>query len=116
MSRASREALRISAATSSRCSRAVMTVGSGIRSSTFSSMLVGVKTAELLRALRGRDDGVDQDAAQALGLERMDGVDGRAARRGDFVFQNGGMLARLDDELGGAEHRLRGELGRHGAR
>src|SRR6266540_2642180 len=75
------------------------------------SLLVALEElgAELLRTARGCLDGVHEGRAQAPCLQRVQAGDGGAARTRHLVLEAPGVLARLDEELGRAEHGLRGE-------
>ncbi len=69
-----------------------------------------VSRGQLLGAFGGAHHGFDESDAQAAFFQFEDAVDGAAGGRGDFVFEQRGMVAGFEHHLAGAVDRLRGEL------
>lgn len=59
----------------------------------------------------GGEDGVFEDLAEVLLLHDGEACEGGAARGGDLVAEVFRGLPRFDEELGGAEEGVEGELG-----
>src|SRR5947199_1138007 len=71
---------------------------------------------QLLRALRGLHDGLDEGDPQLALFELEDAVDGAPRRRRDGILEQGGVIAGVELHLRGAEQGLRGKDGRDVAR
>ncbi len=65
---------------------------------------------ELLGALGGGADSVDEHGAEPMLFERRHRGDGGSARGSDLIAQDGGVLVRVNGQLGSAIHRLPGQL------
>src|SRR5256885_13454211 len=76
---------------------------------TLTSPNIGSVRPQLLRALRGALDGIDEGAPHAPLLESREPRNGGAARRGNHVLELTRMRSGLQDESGRAQHRLRGQ-------
>src|SRR4051794_19334750 len=69
-----------------------------------------IAAGELLAALHGGVDGVEEGGAHAVDLELADGADRGAAGRGDHLPQLDRVDALVAQELRRPEHRLDDEL------